>query len=182
MLSPEDLEKLLPQAQSLSVLYDYAQNFIQQQLSQADALDTKASFVLGSASLLAAGVVAFQQALGSVGASLKTHNYSEILVVAPTAASILLFLAVVICSWLAFSMRNYATIGHLRYMWNTYLTASEDETKYRILSTLLSASDNNTKELNSKVRWTKIALGLLLAESFAVALLIGLQTWVLLTF
>jgi hypothetical protein len=67
VIYPEDVP-------SLDILLDLAKERVKEENEQISTLDTKAGFALGSASLLTAGVAAFQQTVFEVSRSLFAEN------------------------------------------------------------------------------------------------------------
>jgi hypothetical protein len=156
---------------SLDIALDLTREQLAAQQTQAGALDSKAGFVLGSASLLTGVLVAFRPATGLA-------SYPEPL---PTVAhylpfaAIVTYLVVISTSYRAYSLRRYQVVANPRKLYFHYLRKPAWRTKGTVLRTMLIVYARNERTLRAKVRWARAALAALTLEAIIVALILIAQ-------
>lgn len=149
---------------SLDLVFDLTRERLSAQLASVDSLDTKANFVLGSATLLTAAAATVQG---------LSHYDSAVRFVAIIFA-MLLYLAVIFTSFRAYMVRGYhqapdptALEG---YMWEQLET-----TKGTILKEMVGCYNDNKKEIARKVWWLRWALRAFGAEAVLLSILALLE-------
>jgi hypothetical protein len=134
--------------------------------AQADALDTKAGLVLGSASFLTAGAASLQGTLASKAAAHAVFGiHLSAIVPLLTFVTVCIYLFAVFAAWQGYRTRTYSvTPAPDRLL--AYLTVRDEETKLAIIDALVDVYlPQDRPMLISKVRWTRWAPSALLAEA-----------------
>jgi hypothetical protein len=167
-------------ALSLDVILEAARKRIEEQNALISVLDTKAGFVLGSASLLTAGVGTFARTAFDVSERLSTANLKlddssrkGLLILA--ALALLFYLGIMVCGLLAYRLRKYETLTEIGVLRDLYLTETEATTKLVMLDTLDKAIKGNDPKIKRKASWAQIAVILLVGEAIFLAALIFFQ-------
>jgi hypothetical protein len=143
------------------------------QLAQAHTLDSKASFVLTSASILTASALALHQAVASLsGAGTTAHRSGGIIVLVQVLAvlAVVAYLAVVYTSFRAYTLRSYAGPADPRQLEARYVDMDAELAKATLFSTMVKSYSDNSALLDQKASWTRYALYALLGEAALVAL------------
>jgi len=170
---------------SLEVALDQAKASVDSVAAQGATLDTKASFILGSASVLTAAATSLQGALSTHKGTyhvLCAHQGRHCLVITATdvghplgIVAGLAYLVIVGAAWKAYALRKYAIIDPLPIA--AFITYPEGEGKRAVLHGLLKTYKQNIQANTAKARWTGIALALFLVEAillFGMLLLLSL--------
>lgn len=168
-------------AATLDVLFDVAKNRLSLQDSQADALDTKAGFVLGTATILTGVVVAFQQAAmdaiaRAIGNNLLLRVAATLIVLALVGLVVSIYLDIVRGSYAAYKLHRYNTVDITEEIREEYIFKGPTETKITYLNEMIAAIAENEKTLQQKVESAETALNSLLVEARLTAFLIVAQT------
>jgi hypothetical protein len=153
---------------SLELCFDLARDQLDAQSKRASNLDTKASFVLGSASILTTTAVAFKAAFTSAQA---TNLGMIVLAIAGAAA----YVGVVGSAFMAYTLRSYAWVPQVSELKAHYMTKPLEYTRGTLLSSMVIAFTENERTIGRKVVWTRAALMTLLVEAAIVALLVVVQ-------
>jgi hypothetical protein len=144
------------------------------QLAQAHTLDSKASFVLTSATILTASALAVHQAAANLsGTGVGTaHPRAGMVVLAQVLAVLAVFayLAVVYTSFRAYTLRSYAGPADPRQLEARYVDMNAQLAKATLFSTMVKSYGDNSALLDQKASWTHYALYALLGEAALVAL------------
>ncbi len=139
--------------------------------SQITALDGKASFVLGSASLLAAGVASFQGTLTGYSGNRLICALGGLPCLSATPATFvhivtliaaLIYTIVVYASWKAYKIRPYAAIKPTRLQ--RYAAHDDYATKVVLIQHLVQGYKEDEANIKEKVEWTQRALLAFLIE------------------
>src|SRR5258705_5350755 len=145
MVPTEDVKSSIGEGlPSLEIALDLIREQLRAQKDQGTALDTKAGFMLASASVLVAAINAYKPA-PALGA------YPSIL---QSAAPYLPFLAigvylmVVFSSFSVFTLRRYQRAPKTRELFETYLPLAPSYTQGIVLRTLLAVYETNKRKLN----------------------------------
>lgn len=149
---------------SVDVWLEEVRRLLDVQFSQIEALDTKASVVLGSASLISTLVPASQTSLFS-SALPSSLPAGCGLVLAGFIIAIVLYVCIVILAILAFRVRVYTFPLKIdrREIEEDYLPLTGEMVKKQVLSNYLKHLNENTKEINRKARfvqWSLIVLAI----------------------
>jgi hypothetical protein len=139
------------------------------QLAQAHTLDSKASFVLTSASILTASALAVHQAAANLRG---TGPPAGMVVLAKVLAvlAVVAYLAVVYTSFRAYTLRSYAGPADPRQLEARYVDMNAQLAKATLFSTMVKSYGDNSALLDQKASWTRYALYALLGEAALVAL------------
>jgi hypothetical protein len=144
------------------------------QLAQSHTLDSKASFVLASASILSASALALHQAVANLsGTGVGTAPMpSGFVVLARILAvlAVLAYLGVVYTSFRAYTLRSYAGPADPRQLEVKYVSMDAELAKATLFSTMVKSYGDNSALLDQKASWTRYALYALLGEAALVAL------------
>lgn len=156
---------------SLQRIYDVAKDGNAALASQMTTLDTKASFVLGSASLLATGLAAFQGGLSTfVGERMVCAPdgdscfalSAQTIVHGITLLAACIYAFVVYCAWRAYKPRAYVVLDPRPVQ--GYVTNADDATQVALLQALLALYDANVAAVEEKATWTRWAARAFLIE------------------
>lgn len=160
---------------SLDVVLEHVKKHIDTQNAQIATLDTKASFVLGSGSLLTAGVTGFWNGVSeTLGQPAQVDDRPVLLYIAvgTTIFALLFYLGLVWSAFQAYRIRPYCGITKLRELRNTYLTRPEIDTKSVLLDTQITAAEESEQAINEKVTWSKRAIAGLIGQAVLIAVMI----------
>jgi hypothetical protein len=142
--------------EQFAIQRDYAKN-----------IDSKASFVLTSASFLAAGTTVLN-GLPSAGVYVPAVRIA-------TLAIVLVFGYVGFATYQAFKIQDFETVPDPGGLRRGYLDKEVTYTKYQILDTMIESYEDNSKTLARKVKWTRrAARGLLLEIAVLLAMAVVL--------
>ena len=128
---------------SLNLIWDQAKATAEEQKTQITSLDTKAGFVLGSGSVLAAGVASFQGGFQSLPDLIRrgtVPGWIPYLLSGLVLLTLGAYLAVLLLSFLGYATQRYQGIGNLRELRATYLNLDEPDTRSILLWALIQAS------------------------------------------
>ncbi|MEA2514734.1 MAG: hypothetical protein QOJ59_4223 [Thermomicrobiales bacterium] len=157
---------------SVDVLYEEMKRSEDAQSAQISALDGKANFSLGSATLLTTGVAALRTALESSNGT-DPGGTLDLLLIEPSAAtvtnwlvisSVVAYLVVLISSYKAYTLRGYSLVPQPQTLIDEYKGEEGPFTKARLAAARASAIAENAPTINSKVTWTRRALRSLFIE------------------
>jgi hypothetical protein len=174
MSAPPTSSSESPAWPNLDECYELTKETLGAQLAQAHTLDSKASFVLTSASVLTAAALALHQAVTNVAGSVASSTQPEAPAVAAKVFGILGVLAyvgVVYTSFRAYTLRSYAGPADPRQLKEKYVNMDVKLAKAAIFSTMVESYTSNSMVLERKVLWTRYALYALVAEAALVALI-----------
>jgi hypothetical protein len=174
MSAPPMSDSESPVWPNLDECYELTKEALDAQLAQAHTLDSKASFVLTSASVLTAAALALHQAATNLAGAAAPSSHPEGLAYAAKALGILGVLAyvgVVYTSFRAYTLRSYAGPADPRQLKDRYVNMDVQLAKATIFSTMVESYTSNSAVLERKVLWTRYALYALLAEAALVALI-----------
>ena len=166
---------------SLDVLMEYINRHLDSLDSQISTLDNKAGFVLGSASLLIAGIGGFASAMDTTTPKLVTQGIIssdwQLLIFIPIVVAGILYLALVYTAYLAYKTRQYHAIAKFKELMDYTLAMdlSPEQTKRDLIEDLLKVIEANQRTINTKAKWTRYALRLLLIEAILVVMLLLAQ-------
>jgi len=130
------------------------------QFEQIDSLDTKASIVLGAASLLSGMIGATQ--VSPVPGMLQIGGCVAIVAMIGLAIAIVLFIATMITALVALKVRSYEFPVMMDAEEISYYTSlGPEEARRQILSNYVSSASSNAQKLARKAKFVRIALVLL---------------------
>lgn len=160
---------------SLDVVYEYVKDQVGVQNDQINALDGKAGFILGSASLLTAGAASFQAVLSDSSSKLLANGLNPFVLQGITVLALVFYLLVVYSSYQAYKLRSYPSVGDVRLLRNKYEAKSVEATKGSLLDTMLIVIQYNHELIDDKANWLQRALILFVIEAIFTCLLIFVQ-------
>ncbi len=165
---------------SLDLVYEEVKANEERTSSQAGALDTKSGFVLGSGSLIIAGVASLQgngslalkgfTIYGFDGMPFIATSWSTIVHILSIPA-VLIYLAVIYCAMNAYRVRAVSQVMKPPRL-QQYLASQEVDTKVSAISTLVDGYDHVQAEINAKIKWTEWSLKAFLVESMFLAVIL----------
>ncbi len=169
--------------ESLELIYDTVKASIDAQNAQISSYDTKAGFVLGSASLLTAGAVGFQKTAFDVASNLAQKQllldpWVKPTMVLLTIAAMAFYLAIVIAGYNAYRIRKFQILADLDVLTAEYLDKRPDTTKLVLLDTFRTIYNNNEPKVKAKGRATEWAIRFLICEALFIAALTAVQVFV----
>ncbi|HEY0071667.1 MAG TPA: hypothetical protein VGE04_17005 [Chloroflexia bacterium] len=165
---------------SLDVILEVARERVKEQNSYIGVLDTKAGFVIGSASLLTAGLAGF---FDTVFQSIDALILSQPIQTLPikeaalllTASAMLLYLGIAFAGYQAYKLRDYPELSDIRSLRDIYLNERTEDTQLAILDTLTDIVEVNDREIKDKAWWTQLAVVLLIVQAVFIAVLVVVQ-------
>lgn len=155
---------------SLDVALDLTRERVSQQRQQVDSLDTKANFILTSATVLVGTGLTAQLAITAKRIRLFGWTVGRAVPLVVLAA---VYLGVVVAAIRAYRIRSYSLAPEPSVLVDKYLEADEEETKEHALRAMAEAFDNNLPEIKKKVWWLKWALRALVAETVVLATILA---------
>ena len=167
---------------SLDIILGEVKDRREESAHQVSTLDTKASFVLGAASLFVATVTGFQAVLAThtIKHTLCTFAHSPCIsfTVAgiariPEAAIGIIYVAILYSALRAYGIRPYKAFEPLRLQ--QYLGHPEQDTKIALIRGIVAGHDADKKQINDKVTWTQRAVGFFIAGGIALLTMIALS-------
>jgi len=153
---------------SLELCYDLAREQIVAQTNRLSTLDTKASFVLGSASILTTAALDLRSALVS------SHVLIPLLSILVVLGA-LAYVVVVLFAFFAYTLRPWKWTPQLSELKHDYIFREREYTMGTMLSNMTEVFNQNERTLLDKARWTKVAVLALLVEAALVALMAAVQ-------
>ncbi len=154
-----------PQWPSLELIYDEIKGRLTYQVAQIGALDTKANFGLGSATLLTAGVA-------TLGETVGTSFIAALLTIAALAVYVLVI--VIVFSFCAYRLRPWSVTPNPRQVLDDAASWSEEETRARLAKQRVEDFERNEREISIKAMWVRRTLYALMFEG-ALLLLIAID-------
>jgi len=166
---------VIPELPSLDVCFELAQKQLEAQRARFGNLDTKASFVLGSASILTTAATGLHTASASVTPPNGLVAFG--LAVLPPLA-VFAYSGVVLAAFFAYTLRSVAWTPTVTRLNDIYVTQDPLVTKGKLLAAMKVVYEDNEQAIEGswgKATWTQIALCALLSEAALIALLTLVQ-------
>ncbi len=172
---------------SLDLAFEEAKRLIAAQDAQLAALDGKANFGLGSATLLTAGVAALRSSMNNVEEAAQVSGQPNMLTVRSfevdwlTVANGLTIAALGVYAWVvlsalsAYGLRKYENAPDPQKLLARFLNKPEHETKRKIVEELADAFATNAEHAAAKVKWTRRVIWGLLAEAVVLVGIAAVQ-------
>lgn len=164
-LHPLEPEKQLP---SLPLGFDLVKDRLAYQSERVNALDTKASFVLGSSTLIIGAATLTRSQIPPCHffffITIFIANIPQLWLITPSILNsipillMLSYIAGVIFAYQAYRIRGLYNVPNPRTIYERYLTRTEYETKRDSFRAMLEAYERNNKGIDVKIRWTNAAL------------------------
>ncbi len=153
-----------PPYPSVDVVYDEVKAITDSVLDERGALNTRASFILGSASILIGAVT------GILGVAATFHPVQRSIVHWGITVGLLIYLVVVYFAWRAYKEDSFEVIKPFRL--TDYLDYQEYDTKRYMIRTRLDNYLLDRDTLARKTGFTVVALAALLVEVVWLALIL----------
>jgi hypothetical protein len=178
---------------SLDLAFDLAKDRVAGQLEQVDALDTKANFILGSATTLLAAALVLQAVILTVqksspaqqvaSSSTRTPiqpSFCSLITNKPLAFSpfvilLIIYLILMAISFAAYRLRAYQHTPDPETIYKKYLTEDATKTKAFIFRAMVAVYQENKKTIDRKVFWISTAFIALGVEVVALVLILFIQ-------
>jgi hypothetical protein len=166
---------------SLDLLLELIKDRIAVQRWQSSSFDSKANFVLGSATALISAALILQAVLVQIRSQtallpscpLVIHQSLRLL---PLLALLVAYLATMLAAFFAYIVREYKHTPDLDELYNNHLNREERETKLEVCRAMLDVYKENDKIINNKRVWTRIAFIVFGGEVAVLALVLLVQT------
>jgi hypothetical protein len=139
---------------SVTVLFDLMREQVADQQKQIDTLDTKASVILGAATVLAGAAVTLFPGLISSHAAILID--SRIWWLLPTLIAVYIVLICFAC--LAYTVRRYKRVPDPQALYDNYRDKSEYFIKARVFTAMVTASTENEARIRKKVLWVTCSI------------------------
>jgi hypothetical protein len=156
---------------SVTVLFDLMREQIADQQKQIDTLDTKASVILGAATVLAGTAVALLPGLISSHAAILVDNRIWWLL----PALIVVYVVLVCLACLAYTVRRYKRVPEPQELFDNYRDKSEYFIKAQVFTAMVDASKKNDTRIEKKVLWVKSSMLALVIETLILAVILLFQ-------
>lgn len=156
-----------PDGESLRIGFDMAHDLVQVQLGQNDALDTKANFVMGSATVLIGTYAAF------LAAHVDAHRYSPLDYLLLNGPLGLSYLATLIFGYLGYIVREFKTVPSPQRFVELLLHLDERKTRLTLLKAMAAAYEINANQLARKANYVIVALTFLFIEAIILVATLG---------
>ena len=158
--------------QSLTLIFDVTKERIISQLTQAQSLDSKANFILGSATALVSASLVIQAVLLTPHTSILINKFLESL---PLLILLISYLLVMIMAFLAYKVNNYKGVANPEKLYEYYLDKPEDTTKADIFRVMVEAYKHNEKVIKKKGKFVNCSFFALGSEVFVLVIFIALS-------
>ncbi len=176
-----------PDSPSLDIIFEAVKERVDDQKGRIDALDGKAGFTLGAATILTGGIGTLTTGLaGFTGKDAKPMKYIDLYVgslsanqlVAIVVALILpAYVYMVYTTFQAFKLRPFANAPNPTRLRDAWQTEPEKSTKAGLVDAMVTAFERNSVTIADKTNWTNRAI-LAIALEAGLALMVGvLQLW-----
>jgi hypothetical protein len=165
---------------NLDEVYRLSENALAAQLSQVSALDSKANFVLTSASILTVAAAALHGAL-TPSSTTATAPPDWIVLVGHILAviAVLAYLGVVFAAYKAYAVRTYKGVANPGVLKDKGYTSMDPEVaKATVYVTMVESYKQNVNTITRKAEWTRWAVRSLLVEAVLVAGITFIQVFV----
>lgn len=169
---------------SLDLVFDLVRERVVNQHERLTALDTKVNYTLGGATALVSTALVLQSLLLPHTNSDCSVFIPHILYVLPLPIRraipllplLVTYLATVVTGVYSYRVRSIPRVPDPKRLAIFFLYQEENHTKKVVLRDMVNAFEQNEKLIFMKARVTNIAFILLVAESFALVLLLLYQT------
>jgi hypothetical protein len=167
---------------SLDLIFELTKEAIAVQREQVNALDSKANFILGSATAVVSTALVLQavqqttplpqQSASNVYCPIPSSKFFEAL---PLLLLLLFYLCVIFTAYLAYKNRVYKQVPNPDELYNTYLLQEESKTKAEVFEAMRVAYKDNASKIKNKVSMLDVALVFLGCEAIALVLYLIFQ-------
>jgi len=187
MANDANIPSMSPDSPSLNVIFDAVKERVEDQKGRIAALDTKAGFTLGAATILTGGISTLTAGLaGFTGDEAKPMKHIDLgagslsaqQIVALVVALILAAYAfLVFTTFQAFRLRSFAIAPEPTTLRKEWSSESEQSTKAGLVDAMVYAFETNKDTIKGKTTWTNRAILAIVLEA-SLTLVVGmLQLW-----
>ncbi|HEX5165265.1 MAG TPA: hypothetical protein VFV93_07715 [Thermomicrobiales bacterium] len=156
-----------PEAPSVDVVFAEMRRTLDAQQAQITMLDTKAAFILTSASI----IVGFS-GLSGLGPDQRSGSSGWLI------PALLVYLALIVSVIQAYRLRGFSSSGLEPETLPDYLFERPEVTKRQMIATMREIHRANVEPVNTKIRWLRRAEILLATEAaYFVLVIIGQSQW-----
>src|SRR6266487_3707531 len=134
---------------TVRTLFDITRDQIADQQKQVDGLDTKASVILGAATVLAGTTSVLLYGLITSHAHMLTNQYLRWL----PLALIVIYLAQVSAACMAYMVRRYKQAPEPQALYDDYRNRSEYFIRARVFTAMVEVNKKNKAIIKRKVLW-----------------------------
>ena len=156
---------------SLDLSFDLTKEYLKIQQEQMQALDNKASVVLGAGTALVSTGLILQAAILSSSLRKPITLYQII----PLFTLVLVYLLVVLAALLAYRVSTYRWSPHPEQLYKNFLMQPEVETKSSVFRSLVEDTKRNKEVISKKVFWVQAAFVALGCETVILVLFLLFQ-------
>jgi hypothetical protein len=169
-------------ASNLDVMLSAIKDEVAAQNAQVSTLDTKANFGLATAGLLTTALVGLRNAYVDAQKTLAQLPDSHISPFLPhfsasvfgqvanvlTILAVICFFAVLVCSFVAYRVRDFDTVPNSRVLVDKYWDSPPEALKAQLAVSLATALSNDDTMISNKVFWVTWALKSLMLEGLVL--------------
>ncbi len=155
----------------LDIIFELTKEQASEQTARVNLLDSKANFILGSATALISTALILQSSLLSQGTRI-TNRFLELL---PLLALLLVYLLVMFAAFFAYRVRVYKRSANPQELQRNYLNKSENTIKAEVFRAMVDSFQQNERTINKKAHWVNIAFAALGCETLILVALLLFQ-------
>lgn len=156
---------------AVKTLFEITRDQIADQQKQIDGLDTKASVILGAATILAGTASVLLYGLITSHADMLTNRYLRWL----PLALIVVYLVQVTAACLAYTVRRYKQVPEPQALYDDYRNKSEYFIRARVFTAMVAADKKNKAIIKKKVLWLTLSIVALELETILLVLILYFQ-------
>ena len=162
-----------PSFPSLNLAFDITREILASQFERGNALDTKANFILGSATALVSTALVLQAVLPTGHCSMLPNKFLQVL---PLLLLLLVYLLVIFMAFQAYRVVDYKQAGNpVEFYESDDLFKEEHTVKAEVFRVMVQAYKHNHKMLENKASWVNKAFLLLGCEAIVLAFFLSFQ-------
>lgn len=172
---------------SLDLVFDAVRVQVDDQRGLIAALDNKAGFSLGAASILTGGIGTLAASLAALSsnrtASMKYLRLglfdvsASQLIVITILLTFLAYLFVVYTAYQAYKLRRYASGPDVTALATKYVYEAPSETKGAMISSMVRGYQENQKVIAKKTTWVNWTIRAIAVEAGGALIIGALQIW-----
>lgn len=156
---------------AVKALFEITHDQIADQQKQIDGLDTKASVILGAATVLAGTTSVLLYGLITSHSNMLTNQYLRWL----PLSLIVVYLVLVTAACLAYMVRRYIQVPEPQALYDDYRNKSEYFIRARVFTAMVEADKKNKAIIKRKVLWLTCSIVALELETILLVLILYFQ-------
>lgn len=179
---------------SLDLLFELGKQRMSDQMDQINALDTKANFIIGSATTLLSAALVLQAVILTIQKSSSSQTTSLAhtgainsffycssllksgLQIIPILTFFVVYLILMVVSFFAYRLRAYQLVPDLEIAYQKYINTNPIDTKAIVFRAMVEVYKNNKSTIQRKVFWLSTAFIFLGIEAAILVLVLLVQT------